>query len=277
MSDTGIIAKALLADKAKAINHLKDQIAGNVVEIGRHLSEAREMCEHGEWSKWVESECDFKDSQARQYIRIFQRFGNTQIGTRIPISKLKLLAQLPDDTDQKDFVEQNDVENKTVRELKAIIHSATVSDAEKAQIKILAEREAESKFKSQLDTLNARIGELSKRNEQYDMEIRDKAEELSRANRELKDSREIKRIKDDLEKLKQLRSNFQAELSEARELGRMKAEVDELLKKLAPARYMKFTEANDEALLEAIKRVVRPVEKWVAEMNGIINRSKRHG
>jgi hypothetical protein len=114
--DTHIMAKELekvkpsslsLPELASQINaeHLAclDAACNAVVratEVGRLLTEAKELVGHGEWIPWVEANCVFGDRQARKYMRVYSM--REQIGTRSSDFNLNsVLAALSDSDDDQ--------------------------------------------------------------------------------------------------------------------------------------------------------------------------------
>lgn len=66
-----------LAQKAGAIRALAKNVARDIVEIGRHLTEAKASCKHGEWLPWLESEFAWSERQARNFMQVFEAFGKS--------------------------------------------------------------------------------------------------------------------------------------------------------------------------------------------------------
>ncbi|MGN0181440.1 MAG: DUF3102 domain-containing protein [Candidatus Ornithomonoglobus sp.] len=101
------------------------------VEIGRRLVEAKEILPHGEWGEWLKNEVEFSQSTANKHMKIFEAYGSRQISlfgaelnsetfTNLSYSQaLKLLA-VPEE-EREDFVKDNDIENKSVREIDKLI------------------------------------------------------------------------------------------------------------------------------------------------------------
>ncbi|UPK32838.1 DUF3102 domain-containing protein [Bradyrhizobium sp. 186] len=86
---------SILADHAVAIRRLAKRAQEDIVEIGRHLHEARELLE-GQWLAWLDSEFGWSDQTARRFIHVFElsRDGkfNNLLNLDLPISVLYLLA-----------------------------------------------------------------------------------------------------------------------------------------------------------------------------------------
>ncbi len=101
------------------------------IEVGRRLEEAKAMLPHGEWGTWLKERTEFSQSTANNLMRLYAEYGNEQIGFfgaemnsqtlgKLTYTKaLKLLA-LPEE-DREAFVEDNDVENMSTRELDRVI------------------------------------------------------------------------------------------------------------------------------------------------------------
>jgi len=89
-------AVTALAEHAAAIRQLGKQTVENVVEIGRHLTEAKAEIKKlgGSWGGWLEAEFKWSDQQARRFMHIFERKSelNNLLNADLPVSALYLLA-----------------------------------------------------------------------------------------------------------------------------------------------------------------------------------------
>jgi|SRR5262249_23554200 len=86
----------ILTEHAAAIRALGKQTVESVVEIGRHLSEAKaEIRKLGmSWGDWLKAEFNWSDQQARRCMHIFERKSelNNLLNADLPVSALYLLA-----------------------------------------------------------------------------------------------------------------------------------------------------------------------------------------
>lgn len=98
---------------------LKDQTAQNIIMIGKALIEAKGQLKHGEWGKWLEDKVDFSQRIANQFMQLATTFSisNSNSLSNLGQTKLFLLMDLPDE-EMDIFLDKNDVENMTTRELK---------------------------------------------------------------------------------------------------------------------------------------------------------------
>lgn len=126
------------------------------IEIGRRLCEAKAVLEHGQWGPWLAEQVEFSQSTAQNYMRIYERYGSEQISLfgdaksetlgNLPYTKaLKLLAVPEDEMD--DFMEQNNVEKMSTRELEQAIRERDAARAELEQQKATSESYKESALK----------------------------------------------------------------------------------------------------------------------------------
>lgn len=117
---------------AAEINGIKEQtrsiVIYNSIEIGRRLCEAKELVEHGEWSKWLEEKVDYSKSTANNLMKIFKEYGSEQISlvgsnikdeiySKLNYSQAVELLGIPEEERRK-FVKDNNIEEMSTRKLK---------------------------------------------------------------------------------------------------------------------------------------------------------------
>jgi len=91
----GGAAADTLAWHAEAIRALGKRVIGDAIEMGRHLTAAKELCGHGHWLPWLKREFGWSDKTAEQFMNVyrlrgkFEKFSNLDL----PISGLYLLAR----------------------------------------------------------------------------------------------------------------------------------------------------------------------------------------
>lgn len=148
------------------INSIKEQtkniVLQNSIEIGRKLVEAKSLLPHGEWGKWLEKSVSYSQRTANDLMRIFNEYGSSQITflgdnlnsqtyANLSYSNALALLGLPSDTREK-FVEDNNVEDMSARELKRAIEELKRADKEKE--KALKERDKALEQISSLEETN---------------------------------------------------------------------------------------------------------------------------
>jgi hypothetical protein len=124
-----------------------------IVEIGQELLEVKAKTEHGAWGQWLEDQVGFSQSTAENYMKIAKEFGDSQtslFGTEksetimsLPYTKVLKLLALPE-SERDDFLEENDVEAMSTRELEQAIRerdeAKTAYLDEKEHSRMLAEK-----------------------------------------------------------------------------------------------------------------------------------------
>lgn len=130
------------------------------IEIGRRLCEAKAKLPHGRWGEWLANEVQFSQSTANNMMRIFEEYGDTQLGlfggdsqalTSLTYTKALRLLAIPAE-EREEFVVENNVEELSTRELERIIKER---EAEKAvlqqQVQELQQRAVEAANKAEAD------------------------------------------------------------------------------------------------------------------------------
>ena len=161
------------------------------IEIGRRLTEAKELLQHGEWGDWLKREFEFSQSTASRLMQLFREYGADQgslFGAEakyatlqnISVSNALRLIAIPDE-EREEFAAEHDIEHKSAREVDELIRQRQEADARAAAAeKALADadeghalamaelderlhtaQQAERDAKSIAETANARVKALA--------------------------------------------------------------------------------------------------------------------
>jgi Protein of unknown function (DUF3102) len=87
--------ETVLAENVASIRQLSKRVIGDVIEIGRRLSDCKTLLGHGKWLSWIESEFSWTDRKARNFIAAYEfaRSKSEKISDLgIDVSSLYLLA-----------------------------------------------------------------------------------------------------------------------------------------------------------------------------------------
>ena len=119
-----------LAAHADAIRTLGKQTQHNIIEIGRHLTEARDDVGHGNWLFWLTREFGWSDRTALNFMRVYQMSLKSEkfSDLNIPVSALYLLARPSTPAEvREEVIERAEAgEQITVADVKeAVEHAAT--------------------------------------------------------------------------------------------------------------------------------------------------------
>lgn len=231
---------------AAEINNIKNQtrkiVLYNSIEIGRRLTEAKTLISHGEWGKWLEESVDYSQSTANNLMRIFQEYGADQISLlgdaksqafgNLSYSQAVALLGVPKD-EREQFIEENDVENMSTRELQKAIKE---------------KEEAEKK----LETANQIANEKSEEAKKLMEEKQKVNEDLKKLQDELKEEKE--KSKKEIEELQKSILNKKKELQQAQDAGD-KEEIETIQQSLI----------EKENELENSKQKIEELEKQLQE------------
>lgn len=185
MNETDVTAAEAVTVAERSIDTVTSEIVGicqqaqvmalsYAVEIGRRLTEAKAMLQHGEWGDWLKEKVNFSQSTANNMMRLFQEYGGQQpvfpgmfsnsqaLGNLTYTKALQLLA-IPTE-EREEFAEQNDIANLSTRELEQAIKER--DEALKARDAALeAQKQAEQakqSGESKLTALNQQKVKLEK-------------------------------------------------------------------------------------------------------------------
>ncbi|OMF09577.1 hypothetical protein BK129_01610 [Paenibacillus amylolyticus] len=149
-------------------DHTKQIVLHSSIEIGRRLTEAKEMMPHGEWMNWLADSVDYKQSTANNLMKIFKEYGSSQLTLfgdnadsqalgSLNYTQAVALLGIPAE-EREAFVQENDVDNMSTRELAEAVKArkdaekalkAAQKEAEKAQKEIEKERKLREKLEIQ--------------------------------------------------------------------------------------------------------------------------------
>ena len=180
------------------------------VKLGRKLTEAKALLEHGEWGSWVKENLPFSQDKASMMMRIYENYGanqeslfgeiNSETFRNLGISQAFALLSVPEN-EREDFVKETRADEMSVRELKEAIKER---DAAKAA----AEKEKEEK-----EALLAENLELSQKAESAEKAEKEKEDALARMTAA---QQEEAKAKEALKKAKEAEKAAKDKLAEAK-------------------------------------------------------------
>lgn len=101
------------------------------IEIGRRLTEAKAMLEHGQWLAYLKEQTEFSQPSASRLMRLYDEYGAKQTSlfgaelnystlNNLSISNALRLLAVPED-EREEFAAEHDVEHMSARELDELI------------------------------------------------------------------------------------------------------------------------------------------------------------
>jgi hypothetical protein len=138
-------AETTLAQNAEVIRALGKRVIGDIIEIGRRLSESKKLCGHGNWLPWLDREFGWSDDTARNFMQVSELTESRNFrDLSLPISGPYMLAapSTPEQARQEVIARAEDGERLSVNDIRKLIDDAR--DKQKAETaELLATREAE--------------------------------------------------------------------------------------------------------------------------------------
>ena len=224
-------ARSLIEIEAEIMAQ-KRTIGRSIVVIGQALREAKGQLAHGAWGDWLRDRVNFSQGTAENYMRIAEQVHGESTLLDLPYTKILALLAVPE-TEREQFAQDNQVEDKSVSEIKRLIrerdealdqiktlmHSAEQNAHEATQANLRAER-AENQVK-------AEKREQERLTEQINREREHVAELLAREPDTVTIEREVPPA--DYEEIKHANEAIREELDEATEtIDALSSEIDAL-------------------------------------------------
>lgn len=255
------------------------------IEIGRRLTEVKEIVGHGGWGKYLEEKVHYSQQWATNLMNLYKEYGGAQESLfenfaysqsfgNIDVTKHILLLAVPAE-ERAEFAEANDAEHSTVRELKEAIRERDANLKAAEQQAARAERaEAEveklnAAIIGQADMLEDKFEELSQMEDKI-AELRKQAEEAEKKQAEATDKAD--KLKQQLKTAKDAERTAKDALKEAVEhptipenvMEEMRWQVAEDATAKATEELKKQLEAAQIAAAEAEKRRLAAEEQIAA-------------
>lgn len=157
----------------------KQDLACNVIDIGRDLLDAKSKLSHGEWLPYLRERVYFSVKMAENYMRVAKEFPNPKLVADLGVRKAIALLSLPSG-EIEDFVEENSVIDMTSRELEKAIRERDEARRamEAAQADAKALEESRSKMESDMAQMKALQEAARQDAEQAQADLRTAREEL---------------------------------------------------------------------------------------------------
>lgn len=111
---------AVLDGYARLGRKLLTDAADSMIQFGRVLTEAKPMVPHGQWENWVGESFGISPEVARNYMKVWRRFGENEKFQNVQFSNLQKMLSLPEGTEEA-FSKENDLAEMTAREVEEAV------------------------------------------------------------------------------------------------------------------------------------------------------------
>ena len=191
------------------------------IELGRRLVEVKAMVPHGEWGKYLQERVDYSQSTADNLMKLYREYGSGQDSlfdnfansqTFANLSYTQALALLSVPADQREqFAEENDVANKSTRELQELIRQREEQDSQINQLQT-----ALTDVKNEKDKVEDLLADAEKECDSRKQEVERLTEQLQKAQEaEQKVKDQLKKAKENPTVPKDVMDKLRAEAEEA--------------------------------------------------------------
>lgn len=238
------------------------------IEIGRRLTEAKEMLEHGQWLPYLKEQTEFSRSSAGRLMTLYKEYGAAQTSlfgaesnyptlNNLSISNALRLLAVPED-EREEFAAEHDVEHMSARELDELIKQRNEAEKRAARAEEQVQQAADGaakadeqyqKAKQELHLLREKLGnaeaqkaaaekelsELRERPVEVAVEVDEKAVEeavtAARAKNDAEWAEKMAKVKNELSEAELKAEKLKAKIKKAEERAEEKAAELERLKK----------------------------------------------
>lgn len=238
------------------------------IEIGRRLTEAKALLEHGQWLPYLKEQTEFSQPSASRLMRLYDEYGAKQTSlfgaelnystlNNLSISNALRLLAVPED-EREEFALEHDVEHMSARELDELIKQRDEAEQRAARAEEQVQQAADGaakadeqyqKAKQELHLLREKLGnaeaqkaaaekelsELRERPVEVAVEVDEKAVAeavtLARAKNDAEWAEKMTKVKNELSKAGFEAEKLKAKIKKAEERAEEKAAELERLKK----------------------------------------------
>lgn len=238
------------------------------IEIGRRLTEAKEMLEHGQWLAYLKEQTEFSRSSAGRLMTLYKKYGAAQTSlfgaeanyptlNNLSISNALRLLAVPED-EREEFAAEHDVEHMSARELDELIKQRDEAEKRAAKAEEQVQQAADGaakadeqyqKAKQELYLLREKLGnaeaqkaaaekelsELRERPVEVAVEVDEKAVAeavtAARAKNDAEWAEKMAKVKNELSEAGLKAEKLKAKIKKAEERAEEKAAELERLKK----------------------------------------------
>lgn len=261
------------------IKVLKSQTAQNIIEIGKRLSQAKEMLPHGQWAIWLEERVDLAQTTATRFMRVAKEFSNLPPATNLSSSKLFELLALPAE-EREVFIKESPVEDMTKKELREAIKAKKELEKQMEDLRNkppkVEVREVE-KVPSDYYEMKKKMERLERDllNKDHDLEVAKAQSTLLERKAQLneKEAKQYQELKTQINQLTKQKDDLGRQIQARTELSGLIVRVEHLLKtELAPIKYSRAIDeaADDEIVIRNLANIVDRVSQWCQEMDRFI-------
>ncbi len=161
----------VLNDVTERVRYYARRSAGDMLELGKALTEAKELVPHGEWEGYVKENAGMELRMAQNFMQAYRKWGtgNPDL-SRLNVGQM--IALLPASSEEIEKIsEDKDLSGMSSREIKAAIQKARREGKAEAE-----EEQAERNRETMQLMANDKARELARQKESYEARIKEERE-----------------------------------------------------------------------------------------------------
>ena len=262
------------------------------IEIGRRLTEAKEMLEHGQWLAYLKEQTEFSRSSAGRLMTLYKKYGAAQTSlfgaeanyptlNNLSISNALRLLAVPED-EREEFAAEHDVEHMSARELDELIKQRDEAEQRAARAEEQVQQAADGaakadeqyqKAKQELHLLREKLGnaEAQKAAAEKELsELRDRPVEVAVEvdEKAVEEAVTLARAKNDAEWAEKM-AKVKNELSEAGlKAEKLKAKIKKAEEKAAELERLKKSQTLNDPNTAVFKQIFEQVQEDFNKLHG---------
>lgn len=134
----------------KEIKIYLGKTAQNIIEVGKRLTQAKSLVQHGEWRSWLENNFTLDERTAQRFMQISERFSGNSVDVDVfKPSQLTEMLALPDAEETKSFIEQKAAEGTPVSDMSIKTLRKELKKWKSKKSDITKEKNVEEKIETQ--------------------------------------------------------------------------------------------------------------------------------
>lgn len=180
----------VLRDITERVRYYARRSAGDMLELGKALTEAKELVPHGEWSDYLRENAGMEQRTAQNFMQAYRRWG-TENREIAELNVGQIIALLPATEEEIEKISaETSLADMSSREIKKAIQAAREEEQQKArETEKKAREEERSKAREALDALReSNLNELVRQKEAAERELREAISAAEQEKREAVES-----------------------------------------------------------------------------------------
>ncbi|WP_279041734.1 DUF3102 domain-containing protein [Brevibacillus borstelensis] len=144
MSELVRSAQVIAAEIRSIDAQTREIVLRSAIEIGKRLNEAKALVPHGEWGAWLETNVNYSQSTANNFMRVAEEYKDSQTLGNLSYSQAVALLGVPAE-EREQFAAEVDAENLSTRELQQAIKEKKQLEKELKKIQQAAEKDRKAR------------------------------------------------------------------------------------------------------------------------------------